>query len=67
MQYVDLFWLVYPNYTTEHVAFSWMEIGVFLGFAGAFGLAVTGFLSRYNLTPLKDPRKHESNAHHVVY
>lgn len=67
MQYVDLYWLIYPNYTIDRVAFSWMEIGVFLGFLGAFGLIVTRFLSTHNLTPIRDPRKHESNAHHVVY
>ncbi len=34
MQYVDLFWLVYPNYSTEFVAFSWLEVGAFIGFLG---------------------------------
>jgi len=67
MQYMDLYWIVYPSYSKEHVAFSWMEIGVFLGFAGAFALVVTRFLSSHNLVPSRDPHKHESNAHHVVY
>lgn len=67
MQYVDLYWLVYPNYTHDFVAFSWMEIGAFLGFMGLFGLAVTRFLSQYNLLPIKDPRRTESNHHHVTY
>ncbi len=67
MQYVDLFWLVYPNYSSEFVAFSWMEIGAFVGFLGGFGLVVTQFLAKYNLLPIKDPRKSESINHHVVY
>lgn len=67
MQYVDLYWLVYPNYSNEFVAFSWMEIGAFVGFLGGFGLVVTQFLAKYNLLPIKDPRRSESNAHHVVY
>lgn len=67
MQYVDLYWLIYPNYSSEKVAFSWMEIGTFLGFMGVFGLVVTNFMSKYNLIPIKDPRKSESIHHHVVY
>lgn len=67
MQYVDLYWLVYPNYSNEFVAFSWMEIGAFVGFLGGFGLVVTQFLTKYNLLPIKDPRKSESTNHHVVY
>jgi hypothetical protein len=67
MQYVDLYWLVYPNYSNEFVAFSWMEIGAFVGFLGGFGLVVTQFLAKYNLLPIKDPRKAESTNHHVVY
>lgn len=67
MQYVDLFWLVYPNYSTEFVAFSWLEIGAFVGFLGLFSLVVAKFLSSYNLVPIKDPRRHESIHHHVTY
>lgn len=67
MQYVDLYWLIYPNYSSDFVAFSWMEIGAFLGFLGGFGLVVTQFLAKYNLLPIKDPRKQESTNHHVVY
>ncbi|MCC6137010.1 MAG: molybdopterin oxidoreductase [Bdellovibrionaceae bacterium] len=67
MQYVDLYWLIYPNYTHEKVAFSWMEIGAFVGFLGLFGLVVTRFLSQYNLLPIKDPRREESNHHQVIY
>lgn len=67
MQYVDLYWLVYPNYNSDSVAFSWMEIGAFVGFLGGFGLVVTQFMAKYNLLPIKDPRKSESIHHHVVY
>lgn len=67
MQYVDLYWLVYPNLSHEKVIFSWLELAAFVGFAGLFGLAVTRFLGTYNLIPIKDPRRAESNAHHVTY
>ncbi len=66
MQYVDLFWIVYPNYK-ESVVFSWMELGVFVGFLGAFLFLVSRFLNKNNLVPIKDPRIHESLNHHVTY
>ncbi len=67
MQYVDIYWLVYPNLAHDYVAFSWMEVAAFAGFAGLFGLAVTRFLSQYNILPIKDPRRSESINHHVMY
>ncbi len=67
MQYVDIFWMVYPNYTNEYVAFFWMEILTFVGFAGAFLFMVSRWLEKHNLVPVKDPRIHESLSHHVTY
>ena len=66
MQYVDLYWIVYPNYQ-DHTVFSWMEVGVFVGFLGGFLLLVSRFLGQNNLVPIKDPRIHESLTHHVTY
>jgi len=66
MQYVDLYWLVYPNYFEDKIPLTY-EALIFLGFAGVFLLVVTRFLSRNNLVPLKDPRIQESLNHHVVY
>jgi hypothetical protein len=43
------------------------EILVFLGFAGGFLYVVTGFLSKYPIVPLRDPRQQESLHHHVIY
>lgn len=67
MQYVDVYWMVYPNYKEGHVFFSIWEIGIFLGFLGLFLKVVTGFLSSHNLVPLRDPRIDESLHHHVTY
>ena len=67
MQYVDIFWMVYPNYSSQSVFFSWQEVGPFLGFLGLFLFLVTRFLSKHPLIPLKDPRIHESMDHHVTY
>ena len=67
MQYVDIFWLVYPNLSSEEVIFGLPEILTFAGFAGAFVLCTSRFLSQNAIVPLKDPRAAESLHHHVVY
>lgn len=67
MQYVDLYWLIYPNLTSERVVLGIPEILVFGGFAGAFLFCVTRFLSRHPIVPVRDPRIHESLHHHVTY
>jgi magnesium-transporting ATPase (P-type) len=67
MQYVDLYWLVYPALDKHHLVFGVAEIFVFLGFAGVFMFVVSRFLGRHPVVPHKDPRIHESNHHHVVY
>ena len=67
MQYVDLYWLVYPAFSPEHVKFGFFEITIFAGFLGLFLMVVTRFLSRHSIVPLKDPRIEESLHHHVTY
>lgn len=67
MQYVDLYWLVYPNYNEEHTVFGLKEILIFLGFAGVFLFSVTRFLSKNAIVPYRDPRIAESLHHHVTY
>lgn len=67
MHYVDIYWLVYPNLTSESVVFGLPEVLIWLGFAGAFMLFVMGFLNRHPLVPGRDPRIHESLHHHVTY
>ncbi|WP_347358539.1 molybdopterin oxidoreductase [Bdellovibrio sp.] len=67
MQYVDIYWMVYPNFFDGHVTFGFWEIGVFAGFAGAFLLTIMSFWSKHSLVPTKDPRMHEALNHHVAY
>lgn len=67
MQYVDIYWLAYPNFNEHKAVFSYQEILIFLGFLGAFMFAVTRFLSKNSIVPMKDPRQHESTDHHVTY
>jgi hypothetical protein len=67
MQYVDLYWLVYPNYNAEAPVFGLPEVLIWAGFGGGFLFLVLRFLSQHSLVPAKDPRAHESLHHHVVY
>lgn len=63
-QYLDIYWLVFPHYAPQAPVFGWTEVGIFLGFAGMFGLCVTGFLSRVSAVPVGDPRLHEALEFH---
>ena len=67
MQYVDIYWMVYPNFFDGKVVFGFWEIGLFAGFAGIFLLCIMSFWSKHSLVPLKDPRIHEALNHHVSY
>ena len=67
MQYVDIYWMVYPSYDKTSVHFGWIELGVLIGFIGLLLSSVFYFLSRYPLVPVKDPRKEESFQHKVTY
>jgi hypothetical protein len=55
-QYLDIYWMTMPAAYPKFVPISWMEIGTFLLFAGAFGLAVTRFFSKHSVLAARDPR-----------
>lgn len=67
MQYVDLYWLVYPNFFDGEPQFGFWEIGIFMGFAGLFIMTTVQFLKKNNLVAIKDPRLQEALNHHVSY
>ena len=67
MQYVDIYWLIFPNLSETEVIFGIQEVLIFGGFAGAFMYCVTRFLNQNPIVPIKDPRINESLHHHVVY
>ncbi len=67
MQYVDIYWLVYPNFFEGKPTFGFMEVAVFIGFAGLFLNSLVRFFSKNSLVALKDPRLHEALNHHVTY
>ena len=63
-QWVDVMWMVQPEFFAEGPKFGLIEIGVTLGFMGAFGLCVARFLGKYNIVAIGDPRLEESVFHH---
>lgn len=67
MQYVDIYWMVYPNLDPYTPKFSWQEVGSFILLGGLFIWSVTSFLAKNKLVPIRDPRIQESIHHHVTY
>ena len=67
MEYVDIYWMVYPSYDKENIHFGLLEIGLLVGFISLFLYVVFHFLSRYPLIPVQDPREGESARHKVTY
>ena len=65
MQYVDIYWLVYPNFNEGHVVFGFTEVAVFLGVAGLFLWVCFKFLNRHSIVPLQDPYTQEALHHHI--
>jgi hypothetical protein len=64
-QYLDLFVQVIPG-TTGVLKFSWIEAGLFLGFAGLFSLVVITSLSKAKIIPPNHPYLEESRNHHFM-
>lgn len=67
MQYIDIYWLVYPNFYDGVPKFGFWEVGMFLGFAGLFLMTMVKFMTKNSLVPINDPRMHEAVKHHVTY
>jgi hypothetical protein len=65
MQMVDFYWLIYPNFNEGKAVYGIWELGLTLGFAGAFTFAVTKFLSKNKVVPVNDPYMHEALHHHI--
>ena len=62
--WIDLMWVIQPEFFKEGPRVGITEIGVALGFFGLFGLVVSRFLSRNNVVAIGDPRLAESVFHH---
>jgi len=58
-QWLDVYWMVAPVFSESLRLPGWIEIGLFLGFAGMFGLALRRFFRRHSLAAFNDPRIEE--------
>ncbi len=67
MQYLDVFWLVGPNFHDGHLQFGIYHLGALALFLGLFISVVISFLQKNGLVAVKDPRMHEALNHHVTY
>lgn len=66
MHLVDMFWIVMPNYSADHVPMPFMSIALSVGFlALVAGFAIRSASSKA-IVPLRDPRLAESLAYHNV-
>jgi hypothetical protein len=60
--YLDMFWLIMPQYVAEQPVFGLVEILALVGIAGAVVAAVAFAARNVNLVPVKDPRLERSLA-----
>jgi hypothetical protein len=61
--WIDLMWIVQPEFFSDGPRFGWAEIGITLGFIGIFGFTMSRFLARNNIVAIGDPRLAESVFH----
>lgn len=66
MQYVNLFWLVVPNWHREGIALSWMDLAAPIGFGGVFFLIFAAILRTRPLLPLYVVPQHHPRAHREI-
>jgi hypothetical protein len=62
--WIDLMWIVQPEFHKTGPVIGWIEIGTAVGFVGLFGFMVIRFLSRNTVVAIGDPRLEESVHHH---
>lgn len=63
-QWIDVMWMVQPQFHAQGPQVGWIELGTALGFIGLFGIVVLRFLSRHNVLAIKDPRLAEALRYH---
>ena len=54
-EFLDLYLLIGPVVSPVKPAFGWIELGVFLGFAGIFGWTLFRFLGKHSILAHRDP------------
>jgi hypothetical protein len=67
MHYLDLYWLVFPNFLDHGPNVHWLDAAAWVGIGGTFLFVFTTKLSRHALVPAGDPRLSESLALEHAY
>ena len=60
MTWMDIYWLVMPEFSPGVARFGLMDILCFMGLTGVYSLVLALMLRRHSLIPVGDPRLHES-------
>ncbi len=63
-QWIDILWMIQPEFFKEGARVGWIEVAGFIGFGGLFCLMVSRFLSKHNIVAIKDPKLVESVYYH---
>jgi hypothetical protein len=63
-QWVDVLWMVQPEFFLDGPKVGILGVGVTLGFLGLFGTATLHFFSRHTVVAIGDPRLEEAVFHH---
>jgi len=66
MTWLDLYWLVVPEFSPGVARFGLIDVLCFLGVAGLYTLALALRLKRHSLIAEGDPRLQESLAFHTA-
>ena len=63
--WTDVYMLITPGTMHEHGTIGFMEVGLFLTFAGVFTFFVLNTLTKAPLMPQNHPYLDESKHHHI--
>lgn len=63
-QWIDLIWLIQPEFHKEGAVIGWIEVAPLLAFGGVFGFLVHRFLSNNTVVAIRDPKLEESVFYH---
>jgi len=63
-QWIDVMWMVQPEFFKDGPQFGIIEIGTTLGFLGLFGFMVSRFFAKHNIVAIGDPMLAKSVFHH---
>jgi hypothetical protein len=66
MHYVDLLWLVMPEFTSA-LTFGAIELGLLTGLCSIYIIGALRLAGGHSLSPVRDPRLPESVAHEPAY